>query len=224
MRQATTAEARLDTVGAARFSAAACATGGFECLLQGMSACPLLMSSKKVILASNPPGNLANVGSHSYSMSRWQALTRPMSSRFDRRSGKSDARAAQVATQPANSFSLSGGDIYVDYSSTSINGQPRLTYHDSARTLSFAGIDIRTSEIRDIGTIVSVTLMITPDVGSTTFSLLIPVVTVGPSGSNPVTTVGITTLHRTPLAPQIPGQREVYRVVQLTGVASRLAF
>jgi len=76
----------------------------------------------------------------------------------------SEARAAQVATQQANTFSLSGGGIHVDYSSTSINGQPRLTYHDHLRNLSFAGADIRRVELPDISTIVSVTLTITVDV------------------------------------------------------------
>ena len=55
-RQATTAEMRLDAVGAARFSGAAWSTGRFEGLLRATRAvthcaqCPL-----KAILASNPP-------------------------------------------------------------------------------------------------------------------------------------------------------------------------
>jgi hypothetical protein len=135
------------------------------------------------------------------------------------------ARAAQLSNQPANHFSLSGGNIHVDYSSTSINGQPRLAYHDPDRNLSFAGSDIRTVDVPDIGTIVSVTLTIMVDVGSTTFSVFIPTVIVpGTGGSSPVTTEGITTIHSTPFAPLIPGQREVYRAVQLTGVANLFFF
>src|SRR5712672_4278581 len=72
-----------------------------------------------------------------------------------------EARAAQLSIQQANNFSLSEGSVHVDYSSTSINGQPRLAYHDHIRNLSFAGSDIRTAEVSDIGTIVSVTLAIT---------------------------------------------------------------
>jgi hypothetical protein len=137
----------------------------------------------------------------------------------------SEARAAQVSTQQANNFSLSGSGIHVDYSSTSINGQPRLTYHDHLRNLSFAGADIRTVEVPDIGTIVSVTLAITVDVGSTTFSVLIPhVIVPAPTGSAPVTTEGVTTIHRMPFAPPMPGQREVYNAVRLTGVASHFVF
>jgi hypothetical protein len=137
----------------------------------------------------------------------------------------SEAGTAQVATQQANNFSLSGHGIHVDYSSTSINGQPRLAYHDHLRNLSFAGAQIRTAEVPDIGSIVSVTLTITPDVGSTTVSVFIPNVLVSaPNGSTSVTTEGITTIHRMPFAIPMPGQREVYSVVQLTGVASHLIF
>jgi len=136
-----------------------------------------------------------------------------------------DARAAQLVVEQANHFSLSGGHIHVDYASTSFTSQPRLTYHDPVRNLSFSGADIRTVAVADIGTIVSITLSITPDVGSTTFSVLIPrVIVSGPGGSNPVATEGLTTTHSTPFAPQIPGQREKYRVVRLTGTANFLVF
>src|SRR4051794_27569824 len=60
-----------------------------------------------------------------------------------------DARAAQLSIQQANHFSLSGGHIHVDYSSTSINGQPRLAYHDPARNPSFVRSDIRTVDVPD---------------------------------------------------------------------------
>src|SRR5215472_5683340 len=51
----------------------------------------------------------------------------------------SERRAAPLASQQANTFSLSGGYIHVDFSTTSINGQPRLIYQDPVRNLSFAG-------------------------------------------------------------------------------------
>ena len=86
----------------------------------------------------------------------------------------SEARAAQLSIQQANHFSLSGGHIHVDYSSTSMNGEPRLAHHDLVRNPSFAGSNIRRVDVAGIGTIVSVTLKITVDVGSTTFSVFIP--------------------------------------------------
>jgi hypothetical protein len=134
------------------------------------------------------------------------------------------ARAAQVPVAQANLFSLSGRNIHVEYSSTSINGQPRLAYHDPLRNLSFAGSDIRTVDVPDIGTIVSVTLTITVDVGSTTFSVFIPHVLVSAGQSNPVTTEAVTTIHKMPFGPQLPGQRELYRVTRLTGIARQVFF
>src|SRR3954451_6585767 len=98
---------------------------------------------------------------------------------------------------PANHFSLSGRGVRVDFSETSISGRPLLTYQDTVRTLNFIGDGIRINEVPDIGSIVSVTLSITPDVGSTTFSVLIPHVTVsGPNGSASISTYGITTMHK----------------------------
>jgi hypothetical protein len=106
-------------------------------------------------------------------------------------SATQNASAASFSTLQANNFSLSGRGIHVDFASTSLNGQPRLTYHDTVQTRNFSGSEIRRTEIPDIGTIVSVTLSIVPDVGSTTFSLLIPTVFVSGIGVlTPVTTRG----------------------------------
>jgi hypothetical protein len=126
--------------------------------------------------------------------------------------------------QPANHFSLSGHGIHVDFSTTSFTGKPQLNYHDSVRTISFQGDEIRISEDPDLGSVVSVTLNITVDVGSTSFSVLIPHVSVsGIGGSAPVSTYGITTTHKTPFAPQlVRGQREIYHVTHLTGSADHI--
>ena len=45
--------------------------------------------------------------------------------------------AAQLSIQQANTFILHGHyhHIHVEYFATSIDGQPRLTYQDSVRTL-----------------------------------------------------------------------------------------
>jgi hypothetical protein len=124
----------------------------------------------------------------------------------------------------ANHFSLSGHGIHVDFSATSLDGRPLLSYHDSVRTLSFRGDDIRITEDPDLGSIVSVTLNTTVDVGSTSFTVLIPHVTVsGMGGSALVSTNGITTTHKTPFAPQlVRGQRDIYHVTHLTGTADHV--
>jgi hypothetical protein len=140
-------------------------------------------------------------------------------------SATQNASAARFSTLQANNFSLSGRGIHVDFASTSLNGQPRLTYHDTIQTRNFSGSDIRRTEIPDIGTIVSVTLSIVPDVGSTTFSLLIPTVFVSGIGTlHPVTTDAVTTIHRMPFVAQFVGQRELYQVTRMTGTASFLEF
>ena len=69
------------------------------------------------------------------------------------------------------------------------------------------------------------TLSILPDVGSTTFSLLIPTVFVPGMGIlTPITTDAVTTIHRTPFVAHFVGQREVYRVSRMTGTASAVDF
>jgi hypothetical protein len=83
---------------------------------------------------------------------------------------------------------------------------------------------VRVVSVEDLGTLVSVTIEATPDLGFTTFTLILPVValpnTLGASVH--IETDGITTIHRTFLAPPFgPSQRESYAVTRLRGTASR---
>jgi hypothetical protein len=78
-----------------------------------------------------------------------------------------------------------------------------------------------TIEQTTIGTWYTVTLTLTVDVGSTTFSVLAPTVRVSGGNSAPVRTVALTTVHKTPFAPPVAlGQTETYTVHQLHGVAT----
>jgi hypothetical protein len=80
------------------------------------------------------------------------------------------------------------------------------------------------AEVPDLGTLVSVTIHMTIDTGSTTFTLLLPHVNLPAPpalpAAVPVTTDGVTTLHRfsTVLALQ-NGQQEFYTVTPLQGTA-----
>ena len=96
-----------------------------------------------------------------------------------------------------------------------------LSYHDAHQSLAFFADDVRTVEVADLGTIVSVTLVMTIDTGSTTFSLFIPSVVL-PENQNAVTitTEGITTLHRLFIPPFGGPQREIYTVTALSGTAA----
>ena len=102
---------------------------------------------------------------------------------------------------------------------------PDLHYHQGAVVKDFTGNQIRVAEVPDLGTLVSVTIHMTVDSGSTTFTLLLPIVHLPAPpalpAAVPVTTDGITTLHRfsTVLALQ-HGQQETYTVTPLQGTAS----
>jgi hypothetical protein len=118
-------------------------------------------------------------------------------------------------------YELSGEGISVSYYPTAAGGVPWLIYHDSQRTVAFRGEQVRTVAVPDVGTIVSVTVHMTVDFGSTTFSLVVPQVNLvdrlGASAS--IRTVGITTDHRLGFVPPRYGQRELYTLTPLTGTA-----
>ncbi len=137
-----------------------------------------------------------------------------------------DMSAVQLVTPDL--YVLSGGGIQVHYATTGFAGQPHFTYHDAFRTLTFTGNQIRVVPVPDLGTLVSVTIVMTVDSGSTTFSLLLPAVQLatgaGP-GSVSISTDGITTMHRFSVVPVLNhGQREFYTVTPMTGTASHVVF
>jgi hypothetical protein len=104
----------------------------------------------------------------------------------------------------------------------SYSAGPSLHYHQGSTIRDFSGSEIRVVEVPDLGTLVSVTISITVDSGSTTFTLLLPKVNLlGPPAQPvavPVSTDGIFTLHR--LLPPVTGQPESYTVIPLQGTAS----
>jgi hypothetical protein len=134
----------------------------------------------------------------------------------------SSAPVVQSFTAP-NHYQLSGGGISITYLPVGAGGLAHLQYQDAQRTLNFSGDQIRTVEVPDIGTVVSVTLTITVDTGSTTFSVLIPRVTLQSTtgASAHIRTEGITTAHRFSVVPAFNlGQDELYTVTPLRGTAS----
>lgn len=125
-----------------------------------------------------------------------------------------------------NFYQLHGHHLTVSYSSSGIDGKPHFSYQDTHKTLSFTGDEIRTVDT-EIGSIVTVTLQLTVDSGSTTFSLLVPTVNLDDrtQQSGSITTEGITTLHRFSLIPALNrGQTELYNVTRLTGTAQFVLF
>jgi hypothetical protein len=116
---------------------------------------------------------------------------------------------------------LSGGGIHVRYS---VAG-PNLHYQHHLTTKNFSGSQVRVVDVPDVGTLVSVTLELTVDSGSTSFTLLLPRVNLPPPPALPafvpVITEGITTHHHLSLIQGFDrGQQDFYTVTKLHGTAA----
>ena len=127
-----------------------------------------------------------------------------------------------------NQYHVQGPDLSLSYfpdgAGPGIDGRGRLrfVYQDSLHALAFYGDEVRTVAVPDLGTFVSVTVVLTVDIGSTSFSLLIPevVLPAGDGASAAVVTEGVTTVHRAFVGAIGHPQREVYSTVPLQGAAS----
>lgn len=126
-------------------------------------------------------------------------------------------------TVTANLFQLSGHHLHVTYSTSGIDGKPHLTYQDTHQSKSFKGDEIRTVEC-DLGTLVSVTLLLTIDTGSTTLSVLIPRVRLSPGSVAAIHTDCITTVHSILFGHIGQGQLDTYTVTSLHGTAQAVVF
>ncbi|SJM90030.1 conserved hypothetical protein [Crenothrix polyspora] len=124
---------------------------------------------------------------------------------------------------PANVFNLNSSHIHVSYATGALGSKAGLTYHDAHQTLQFNEQDIR-KVTTDLGDELTVTLHRTEDVGSTTFTLIIPTVALEVNQHINVHTIGITSMHQRPFAPVWHGQLDSYIVVKLHGTASSQPF
>jgi hypothetical protein len=124
-----------------------------------------------------------------------------------------------------NLYQVHGGGIHVTYSTTGFDGKPHFTYQDAQGSHSFSGDQIKAVKT-PIGDLVTVTIRPTVDSGSTSFSLLVPVVNLtGPGHPAPVRTEGITTVHRFSIVPAFnQGQTELYHVTTMIGMANQVVF
>jgi hypothetical protein len=131
-----------------------------------------------------------------------------------------------MANISPNRFVLksSDGNTKVDYETTSFGGQPFLNLTQGPSPTvpirHFAGSQIRTRST-EIGTLVSVTTQMTVDTGSTSFSVLIPAVTLtSTSDHKTISTEAIITHHTGPNSVPITGVHETYQFIPLSGEAS----
>jgi hypothetical protein len=119
-----------------------------------------------------------------------------------------------------NRFVLQGGVVKVDYATTSFVGQPVLNLTvGTGPTRHFSGSQIRRLNT-EIGTLVTVTTAMTVDTGSTSFSVLIPAITLtGISDHVTFTTEAITTSHTGPNSFPATGVHETYQFIPMKGEA-----
>jgi hypothetical protein len=126
-----------------------------------------------------------------------------------------------------NQHHVRGGGISVAYYPDGFGPVPEgpgplhLVYQDAFRALAFYGDQVRTIEVPDLGTVVSVTIVETVDTGYTSFSLLVPDVDLPTDQSSvSINTEGITTVHRIFTALIGHPQSETYTVTSLDGTAA----
>jgi hypothetical protein len=125
-----------------------------------------------------------------------------------------------TAVNYPNLYQLSGEGLQISYLMIAIDGKAHLIYQDPNQMLHFSGEEIHRVET-DLGAVVSVTIRRTVDMGSTTFTVLLPRVSLVGEQSIPIRTDGITTLHKFSVAPTLNhGQLEFYTITRLEGSAS----
>lgn len=135
---------------------------------------------------------------------------------------------SETVSTPTNQqpdlYNFTGTNLKISYSTTSIDGKARFSYQNGKTVLSFSGDEIRTVET-EIGTLVSVTVSMTVDTGSTSFSVLIPKVNLDSKLKETVKTQGFLTQHKFSMIPSFStGQRDIYKVYSLTGTAKFVMF
>jgi len=119
-------------------------------------------------------------------------------------------------TRKPGLFTLCGGPLHIVFASFAADGKPHLEYRDASRAMSFSGDQIRTVDT-EIGTLVTVTILMTVDAGSTSFTLFVPQVNLQ-SPETQIHTFGVTTQHRFSVIPTFnQGQTEIYTVGELRG-------
>jgi hypothetical protein len=137
------------------------------------------------------------------------------------------ASTLEASAGEPNLFTFTGrqDDTQVVFSTTSITGEPRFTYHDETRDHSAAGPEISV-ERGPLGTLVTVTLETIPDLHTLTATLVLPDL----GGlSRPVAhfrTFLVLTTNRTSIGGPalITGALQLYKVVKGHGTAQQVAF
>lgn len=115
----------------------------------------------------------------------------------------------------------SDGKTKVDYETSSFLGQPSLNLTEGPGPIRhFSGSQIRTDST-EVGTLVTVTTRLTIDTGSTSFSVLIPAISLSSiTQQQAFITDAIATSHTGPNSIPSTGVHERYEFIPLNGEAS----
>jgi hypothetical protein len=128
-------------------------------------------------------------------------------------------RGQNVGQQPTL-FELQGYGTKISYSTTSVTGQPLLSYEDQHRDLQFSGSDIRLDET-EIGMLVTVAIEVVPDSHRLMLSFPVPRFNLGQAKESVFRTEAV--LTNEPMTngepPLNQGQSMTYSTLTLTGRA-----
>ena len=118
-----------------------------------------------------------------------------------------------------NVYQLAGDGIQITYTVSNTNGEAQLDYHDAQGGRTFTGNQI-SSERSLLGTLVTVFLLQTVDMGSTTLTLVVPGVNLGNTTAQPIETFAVVTTNLfSILEMHKPRQTQAYHVYALQGMA-----
>ncbi|MEO6704190.1 MAG: hypothetical protein ABI140_18380 [Jatrophihabitantaceae bacterium] len=126
------------------------------------------------------------------------------------------------AIEVPNFYTLAGRGIAITIAMSGIDGKPQVTYHDSRQAVSFHGPDEVDVLDSPLGTLVSITTVRSVDLGSTSFTVILPAINLAGGGSHQLETIGIITLHRTTIAGLGHSQLSTSHTVRLRGAASQV--
>jgi hypothetical protein len=125
-----------------------------------------------------------------------------------------------MAQNAPNQYDLVGQGVTISYSTSNIAGQPTLSYKKGRQTLNFAGDEIGVLDT-GIGSLVTVTIAKTVDRGFTSFSFLLPAISLTKTKQT-FQTIGLTTVHKTTIGGPVTGPQETYKSIALRGTASQV--
>jgi hypothetical protein len=130
---------------------------------------------------------------------------------------------AAMGGSPPNLFEFTDGDVHISYSTSSISGQPLFNYTNGQQQQNFSADEIRTQE-GEPGTLVTVSVKKTIDMGYTSLTLVLPKVNLGTSLSQAINALAIEVEHISGPLPATGELDKYQNVYHLHGKASLVFF